>query len=53
VSNQRKSIEDLYLELHKLDSNSKRKPRTLPSENGVFLLDPNNPYDVEWYKDDD
>jgi hypothetical protein len=53
MSKQKKSIENFYLELHKLEKNSKRKPRILPSENGVFLLDQNNPHDVEWYEDDD
>jgi hypothetical protein len=53
VATQKKSIKELYLELHELEKNSKIKPRILPSENGVFLLDSNNPHDVEWYEDDD
>lgn len=52
MSNQKKSIEELYLELHEIDKKSKRKPRILPFENGMFLLNPSNSLDVEWYEND-
>ena len=53
MTNQKKSAEELLLEFHKLENLSKIKTRTISSENGVFLLDTNNPNDVEWYKEID
>lgn len=53
MSEEKRSVEELLLEFHELEKYSKRKPRILPSENGLFLLDPNNPHDVEWYEDDE
>lgn len=48
-----KTIEELLLDLHELEKSSKTKTRTLSSENGIFLLDKNNPHDVEWYENDE
>ncbi|MRN07821.1 hypothetical protein EAI26_10765 [Lactobacillus sp. 0.1XD8-4] len=54
MSNKEKSVEELLLEFAKLDRKSKRKPRKLKSDgHGNFLLDPNNPDDVEWYENDE
>lgn len=52
MSISKKTIKELLLDLHELEKRSKLKTRVLQSENGVFLLDENNPHDVEWYKND-
>lgn len=51
MAEQKKTAEELLLEFHNLEKNSKIKTRTLPSENGVFLLDKNNLHDMEWYEE--
>lgn len=51
MGDQKKSAEELLLEFHQLEKLSKIKTRTLSSKYGVFLLDKNNPYDMEWYAD--
>ncbi|WP_144481466.1 antitoxin VbhA family protein [Cytobacillus oceanisediminis] len=51
MAEQKKAAEELLLEFHNLEKNSKIKTRRLPSDNGVFLLDKNNPNDVEWYEE--
>lgn len=53
MSEQKKSVEKLLLEFHELEKSSKIKTRKLESKDGIFLLDPNNPHDVEWYEDDE
>lgn len=53
MSNQKKSVEELLFEIHELEKSSKIKPRKLESKDGIFLLDRNNPHDVEWYEDDE
>lgn len=45
--------DDLYRQIHDLESRSKHKPRKLESKDGVFLLDQNNPHDVEWFENDE
>ncbi|WP_411335135.1 hypothetical protein ACK1LH_21065 (plasmid) [Metabacillus indicus] len=53
MTERKKSTEDLYAQLRELEKRSKKKPETLPSKNGVFLLDPTNPHHVEWFQDDE
>ncbi|UAL49724.1 hypothetical protein K7887_21920 (plasmid) [Sutcliffiella horikoshii] len=53
MTNQKKSVEELLLDLHELEKRSKQKTRVLHSENGVFLLDKSNRHDVEWYENDE
>lgn len=54
MTGQKKSVEELLLELHELEKRSKTKTRILSSDSfGNFLLDKDNPHDVEWYENDE
>lgn len=47
-------VQDLLHKLHELDQKSKKEIRKLKAdESGHFLLDRNNPADVEWYENDE
>lgn len=47
-------IQKKLYEFAELNKKSKKPTRVLKSDgNGNFLLDPNNPDDVEWYENDE
>lgn len=54
MKNHEKTVEELLLELHDLDKKANSSPRKLVADqNGNFLLDPKNPEDMEWFKNDE
>lgn len=46
------SREEMYRKIKELNEECKNKSKTLKSKDGVFLLDPNDKYQKEWYEND-
>lgn len=53
-SDSEKTIQELLREFFELNRQTKNQIRKLAAdEDGVILLDKNNPADVEWYENDE
>lgn len=52
--NKNKSIEDLLKKAEKENKKTGIKPRKFErTEDGKLILDPNNPFDKDWYENDE